>query len=189
MNTPRQLGDPERAALDAIVEVDINALKRVISQGLQGLDPRETQKNLLLFAIRHSEPQIVSLLIDSGFEVNDYNGAALFEVCENDNLEMAKILISHGADIHIDQDTPIWVASIYGHTDIMRHLFFLDPDEFVKRIPEDDRLSGCPNLVALMNHYNLSQIGDDIPHDGDVVKRSKRFNINVSPHRLKRNLL
>ena len=69
---------------------------------------------------RHSDTAV--LLINAGAEVND--GAALMSATHNRDLNMIKLLLDRGADLHFADDVYVRVAAKQGNAELVR--FFLD---------------------------------------------------------------
>lgn len=102
----------------------------------------------------------------------------LYAISDHD-VKQAIALASQIEDFQGMKVNPLWLANDYGLDEIAKHLFNQAPAYFSEQIKKDDRLSACPNLVAMMDHYKLTQAGEDIRHDGYVVKSSKRVKLKI----------
>jgi len=56
---------------------------------------------------KYSTPEILKLLIKNGADIHANNETPLFNAIESNNTDMVKILLDNGADIHINMDKPL----------------------------------------------------------------------------------
>lgn len=81
----------------------------------------------IIIAANTGNQEIVKKLLTAGADINIrsplyYNSTALMEVAANQNVEMAKLLIDNGADVHLVDsfgDPAINWASYYGHVPLV----------------------------------------------------------------------
>ncbi|CAF1355808.1 unnamed protein product [Adineta ricciae] len=80
----------------------------------------------LMEASREGHDDLVNLLVSRGADVNrttdDTQETALTLACAGGFLDVAKILISHGANVNLGQSTPLMEASQEGHTELVQYL-------------------------------------------------------------------
>ena len=76
--------------------------------------------------VRNGDVAAVTSALDKGAAVNEIDGVtALYIACEGGNVELAKLLISHGADVNLPvswQRTPLYAANKGGYADIVKLL-------------------------------------------------------------------
>ncbi|UJR22944.1 hypothetical protein I4U23_025971 [Adineta vaga] len=80
----------------------------------------------LMEASREGHDDLVNLLVSQGADVNrtteDTQETALTLACAGGFLDVAKILISHGANVNLGQSTPLMEASQEGHIELVQYL-------------------------------------------------------------------
>jgi ankyrin repeat protein len=124
----------------------------------------EGHLKLLMCAVRTGNPELVSLLIDQGAEVDfvDPNTNALCKTplslaCAQGNLEMVKLLLANGADINYTggkSDSPLLTALYQGKVQLARHLL-QDATTDVKLAAGD----GTTALhVAFQKDFDISEL-------------------------------
>jgi len=75
---------------------------------------------------RNGDVAAMTSALDKGAAINEIDGVtALYIACENGNAELAKLLISRGADVNLPvswQGTPLYAANKGGYADIVKLL-------------------------------------------------------------------
>lgn len=80
----------------------------------------------------------VANALDEGAAINEVDGvSALYVACENGNVEIAKLLIDHGADVNLPvswQRTPLYAANKRGYAEVVKLLLDrgADPNQVAK---------------------------------------------------------
>ncbi|MER9948738.1 ankyrin repeat domain-containing protein [Mesorhizobium sp. M0047] len=88
--------------------------------------------------VRNGDVAAVASALDKGAAVNEIDGVtALYIACEGGNVELAKLLIDHGADVNLPvswQRTPLYAANKAGHAEIVKLLLDngADPNQVAK---------------------------------------------------------
>lgn len=76
--------------------------------------------------VRNGDVAAVTSALDKGADINEIDGVtALYIACEAGNVELAKLLIKHGADVNLPvswQRTPLYAANKAGYADIVKLL-------------------------------------------------------------------
>jgi len=130
-------------ALENAVEInDTNAIQQMISKGFDiNVDIINQNKTLLCYAASQNRKEIVLMLLKAGAEINKgslsspatYGGftplhAAAFE----GNLELAKLLVEHGASVNAQMDvcrvTPLWEAVVKNRLEVIKYLLSAGAD-------------------------------------------------------------
>jgi hypothetical protein len=129
---------PVYAFLEAATEGDRDRVQRLLAD-----DPTLTRQAMtqypdqLVRAAQRNTVDGVALLIDLGFDVNATNrldryhqSAPLHEAAALGNLEVIEVLLAHGADPNLKDNsyksTPAGWAENFGHTDAQRYLEALE---------------------------------------------------------------
>ena len=104
----------------------LDAAQTLLSAGadVNALDHRRDSALHLHKGLRSREFGVAELLVMSGAR-NKYNSTPLHELPENWNLDVAKLLLSHGADVNASgwrDRTPLHVASFGRSLDVSRFL-------------------------------------------------------------------
>lgn len=103
-----------------------------------GLFTLPAQASNLGDLVRNGDVAAVTSALDKGAAINEIDGVtALYIACEAGNIELAKLLISRGADVSLLvswQRTPLYAANKGGHADIVKLLLDngADPNQVAK---------------------------------------------------------
>jgi len=88
--------------------------------------------------VKNGDVAAVAAALDKGVDVNEIDGVtALYIACEAGNVELAELLIKHGADVALPvswQRTPLYAANKGGHAGIVKLLLDngADPNQVAK---------------------------------------------------------
>jgi len=119
--------EKEEAMFDAIAMENADRVRELLKKGANPnwVDASNHLDALSLVA-RENNMAILKLLIDAGIWIDSYNGYFALRLCaELGSLEMAEMLIKHGADPNLRQfrwNSPLMEAAKHGHIQIVRLL-------------------------------------------------------------------
>lgn len=110
-----------------------------------GADPTismpDTETNPLRWAVVKSFPEVVIALVEGGLDVDEKfgtNQTQLHEAASDGNLEMVEVLAELGANVDekssVDGDTPLILAALRGHKDVLEFLIENGADPGIKNI-------------------------------------------------------
>ena len=119
---------------DAVMQATIRSTPEIIS----------TSDSLLNTAVIRGEDEIVSLLLESDDQCNKNQcslDSALQSACQHRRLDIAELLIWHGADVHADHECALVWACHSGDASIVRLL--------MKNGANPEALHGLPMRIAI----------------------------------------
>lgn len=101
--------DPCRSLLDNAIEIDdLDIVKVIIAIGGK---PLFNGKNVLLFSMNSKDEQLPKLLIDTfDLDVSMNNNDCLVHACNFQKVEIVKLLLEHGADVHAQKNACLKIA-------------------------------------------------------------------------------
>ena len=107
---------------------DLDGVKAAVENGAD-IEEREgfSEGTALHYACFYGYLSITDYLIQRGAEVNSrdlYGYLPIHYACENGHLDIVNLLTSKGSDLttNDDGDTPLDIASRYGHTGVTEYL-------------------------------------------------------------------
>ena len=162
---------------------NVDGLKFLLSRGARADFVSETHGSPLALACLRGEVEIVYVLLEAGADVNAIHHVdrttPIFDAILALNLEIAKILLDHGASLTVKDEfgrDPIEIATIVGRFDFV-YVFLLSGNAPVedsawlarveqrareRRIPEDNKLHEWKlRVLALIENLR------DVPPDSD----------------------
>ena len=115
--------------VDAAARQDVQAVRDLLSEGIDVNEPREDGTTALMWAAHWDDREMVELLLDAGANVNaanDHGGVPLMRACENASLAVVETLVAAGADVNATQTSSGWtslmLAAKTGNVDVVRVL-------------------------------------------------------------------
>lgn len=120
----------------------------------------------IMLASRNGHLKIINLFLVYGIN-EQLKNKALLESCENDHLEIVKLLVQNGANVHYLEERPLIVASSNGHADIVEYLISEKANIFqlknaaFKRAVEKGHVNVASILIkngVNINYLNTSKI-------------------------------
>ena len=82
-------------------------------------EPNVDDEWLLIKSAREGELEVVRLLLDRGADVHAKNDDALQWAAYNDHLEVVRLLLDRGADVHSMNDDALQWAAEMGHLEVV----------------------------------------------------------------------
>lgn len=121
--------DFERLVTKIKSNAKLNLLKTLNSQNKSKRDAITTY--LIIAAAIKNNLEIVKILVNLGVDINvqdEYNTNAVWEACGNNNNEMCRFLLQHGADPNcgLGNQTTLCLAAMKGNKQIMEMLLNID---------------------------------------------------------------
>jgi ankyrin repeat protein len=110
--------DKDYALLNAIRNNEVGVAKKLADAGANLMSKNEGNVTLLHFAAMAGATKSIKWLLDQGLDINAIDctgGTPLFDAITKPSLEGVKILVEHGADLHIKNnkgETPIDLAKL-----------------------------------------------------------------------------
>ena len=151
---------------DAIIEGDLEAMRRLLDRGADVNQARDNGDTPLLIASMCGHKEVCALLLDRGANVDQaaHDGCTpLFLASQNGHKEVCALLLDRGANVNQARDngkTPLYVASEHGHEEICKLL--LDRGANVNHAINSDppRLfEETPLIIATeRNHINVCEV-------------------------------
>lgn len=147
----------------------IDSVKNLISKGanvnaqtdFSENDIFEYSQTALSYAVDKNQTEIVKILLDNKAKVsNDQKGSTpLVSACANGNIDIVKMLITHGADVNIpagEDFTPLFAATINNKPEIVEILVEAGANLEYKDFNDRDIFfyaeeSGNPKITSLIN--------------------------------------
>ena len=88
-----------------------------------GADIHTHSDYCLRYAVKDESPKMVEFLLKNGANPNVYDGQCLKTVIRGyPNFEVFTLLIEYGADIHVNQDSPLFMAIEEGNLKMVKYL-------------------------------------------------------------------
>lgn len=155
---------------------------------------RETLEMALVEAIKNKQMAVIELLLKHDFDIDYLNGYPLYLACEAGLLEVAKMLIQAGANVHEERDEALWVATENGHTDIVR-LLLENGASIQEGLIEMAESKGYSEIVALLQNAHEqaktrlenSALSGDLKTVIDLLRQHDFSNENLNSALLRAN--
>ena len=113
--------DSSRSLLDEAIDTDdLEIVKAIIAKGGK---PLFNEKNIFLYATNSKDEQLPKLLLDTfDIDIQMNNNESLVNACSFQKVEIAKLLLERGADVHAQRNACLKIATKNKHTDLIEVL-------------------------------------------------------------------
>ena len=81
-----------------------------------------TDDDIFTEAAEHDHIEVVRMMLTAGANVHADDDSAFKSACRHGNIEMVRLLLSAGAHVDANQDEPLQLASVNGHVEVVRLL-------------------------------------------------------------------
>jgi cell wall assembly regulator SMI1 len=113
--------DENRSLLDCAIDTDdLEIVKAIIAKGGK---PNFNGKNILLFAMNSKDVQLPKLLIDTfELDVKMNDNECLYNACEFQKVDIARLLLEKGADVHCKKNACLKKAYQHNYPELINLL-------------------------------------------------------------------
>lgn len=80
------------------------------------------KEDALRWAVQYGQLEVCKLLLEHGADVHTWNNLTLRYATYYGHLEVCKVLLEHGADVHACDNLPLIYAAMKGHLEVCKLL-------------------------------------------------------------------